>query len=620
MIKRVSRIAFWMLVDILLVFSVYSLPLLGNLNVWSNHDILIYYLCFVLPSAILMVIALFLFRQYHIILSLINVSDCVRFMLVSGSVSIISMVIMLTVPALPRLSSGVASIAYICVCIPQIGVRMIKRIFHMLKMDFSVNKKEVRTLIVGAGEGARLVLSESKYNKHTNNHVVALIDDNPNKIGRSLEGYRIYGPIDNISSVIKKFNIEQVIIAIAFLSKEELRRILDLLKEEKVSVKRLPLMTEMPSSESDNNRKIIDVDINELLGREEIIVDNPTIRELIHNKTILITGAGGSIGGELSKQIFSYHPSTLILFDIYENGVYDVQQDIIRKMRKENIDDINLVVLIGSTYNETRLDHIFSEYHPELVFHAAAYKHVPLMEDSPEEAIRTNIFGTWNVAKLSDKYKVTKMVLVSTDKAVRPTNVMGATKSFAEMIIRYWNDKSKNSKYSAVRFGNVLGSNGSVIPLFKKQIQEGGPLTVTDPNIIRYFMTIPEAVSLILQSGAFADGGEIFILDMGEPVKILDLALRMITLSGNTPYKDIDIVFTGLRPGEKLYEELLLDPKTQKKTDNSLIYIERKKKVLPVDEYMSKLEEAFTLKDSEPIKCLLGDYVHEFRDYRKKKE
>ena len=356
----------------------------------------------------------------------------------------------------------------------------------------------------------------------------------------------------------------------SLIDEKRLHEIIQLLNSCAVRVRRMPLIGEM---EGPNDKRIIDVDLEDLLLRDPVILDNSDVDKMLKDKTVLVTGAGGSIGSELVRQIFKTHPKTLILFDIYENSTYEIQMELTKKIREENINDINLVVLIGSTYNETRVEQIIKKYRPDYIYHAAAYKHVPLMEDSPAEAIRTNVIGTYNVAKMADKYGVKKMVLVSTDKAVRPTNVMGATKRFAETIIQYYSSISK-TKYAAVRFGNVLGSNGSVVPLFKKQIEAGGPITITDKEIIRYFMTIPEAVSLILQCGIFADGGEIFILDMGKPVKILDLAEKLIRQAGLVPYVDIEIIETGLRPGEKLYEELLINQEHQIKTDNKKIYIE----------------------------------------------
>ena len=366
--------------------------------------------------------------------------------------------------------------------------------------------------------------------------------------------------------------------------------------------------------EGPNDRRIVDVDLNDILSRDPVILDNHEVNNMLHDKTVLITGAGGSIGSELTRQIYNTHPKTIILFDIYENSTYELQMELMKKVREDK-SNTEIITLIGSTYNEVRVEQILRDYKPDYIYHAAAYKHVPLMEDSPAEAIRTNVIGTYNVARLADKYDVKKMVLVSTDKAVRPTNVMGATKRFAETIIQYYAKHSKNTKYAAVRFGNVLGSNGSVVPLFKKQIEAGGPVTLTHSDIIRYFMTIPEAVSLILQCGLFASGGEIFILDMGQPVKIYNLAERLIRQAGYIPNKDIKIEVTGLRPGEKLYEELLLDKSIQKPTDNKKIFIEPSEMVNEkVLEDVSKASLAFGLEEStSDVKELLGKLISTYK-------
>lgn len=464
----------------------------------------------------------------------------------------------------------------------------------------------VRTLVIGAGATGKVVVDESRRNKDNHNRIIAVVDDDPNKIGGLFANLPVKGPISNIATIIDFYKIEEVIIAMSKITDERLHEILSILEPCSVRVRRMPLISEM---EGPNDKKIIDVDLNDLLCRDPVKLDNHKVKNMLHGKTVMVTGAGGSIGSELVRQIFKTHPSTLVLFDIYENSTYDIQMELTKKMRDENINDIELITLIGSTYNEVRVEQIIKKYRPEYIYHAAAYKHVPLMEDSPMEAIRTNVIGTYNVAKLADKYGVKKMVLVSTDKAVRPTNVMGATKRFAETIIQYFSEKSKNTAYAAVRFGNVLGSNGSVVPLFKKQIEAGGPVTLTHKEIIRYFMTIPEAVSLILQCGLFAKGGEIFILDMGKPVKILNLAEKLIRQAGLVPYVDIDIVETGLRPGEKLFEELLLDTKTQEKTENSRIFIEKKEDIYPVEEEIQTISKVFGMDDNKDIKKLLSEVI-----------
>ena len=485
----------------------------------------------------------------------------------------------------------------------------------------AISKKEnkVRTIVIGAGATGKVVVDESRRNKDNHNQIVCVVDDDPNKIGGLFSGIPVKGPISDIAKIIDYTKAEEVIIAMSLMDKEQLHKVLGYLSSSNVRVRRMPLIGEM---QGPNDTRVIDVDLDDLLSRDKVILDNSKTFEMLNGKCVLITGAGGSIGSELVRQVFKTHPKTLILFDIYENSTYDIQMELVRKIREENIDDINLVTLIGSTYNEVRVEQILKKYHPDYIYHAAAYKHVPLMEDSPQEAIRTNVIGTYNVARLADKYKVKKMVLVSTDKAVRPTNVMGATKRFAETIIQYFDSKSSNTKYAAVRFGNVLGSNGSVVPLFKKQIEAGGPITITDKRIIRYFMTIPEAVSLILQCGLYASGGEIFILDMGKPVKILDLAEKLIRQAGKIPNVDIQIVETGLRPGEKLYEEILLDITNQIKTDNELIYIEPKEDInTNLENDVLSASKAFGIdEETKDIKVLLKSLVKNYKEINSGKE
>ena len=490
--------------------------------------------------------------------------------------------------------------------------RVLNRIRLFIKTNIFVNPNEGRrTLIIGAGSAGELVLREIYRNKDLTNHPVAFLDDNPNKIGNRLNGILIVGPVEHISKFIDDFNVEEIILAIADYPIEKLNWLVKEVSKYKLKIKKLLSYSDVDRG----NPKIVNVKVEDLLNRQEIHLDNKGISSFIKDETVLVTGGGGSIGSELCRQIAELRPKTLVIFDIYENNAYEIQQELLRKFSKEGrSSELNLVVRIGSVYNKQRLETIFQEFKPTIVFHAAAYKHVPLMEDSAVEAVRTNVIGTYNTAVLSNQYGVKKFVLVSSDKAVRSTNVMGATKRFAELIIQNQQRENK-TKFSAVRFGNVLGSNGSVIPLFKKQIEDGGPVTVTHPEINRFFMTIPEAVSLILQSAVYAEGGEVFILDMGQPVKIKDLAEKMISLAGYEPYKDIQIEFTGLRPGEKLFEELLVDHNyaDHKVTDNDKIYIEKQKEVC--DEELSLVDILLTFEDksNEEIKRLVSSVVKTYK-------
>lgn len=453
-----------------------------------------------------------------------------------------------------------------------IGLRVARRAVANI-MGYSKSDKTnlQRTLIIGAGAAGKMVIDELRSNFNLKAQPIVVVDDDPKKWNRQFLNLPVLGPVKSISSIISRFKIQQVIIAIGNINRLRLFELLRIMEKEPVVIRRLPLMEEL--EKDGQHMKVKDVDVNELLGRDVIPLINDEIKAFIHDQVVLITGAGGSIGSELTRQIFSYAPKAMVLLDIYENGVYDVQQELV-KLNKKLGKPIPIYVQIGATYNRERMEQIFQAYQPNLVFHAAAYKHVPLMQDSPQEAVRTNVLGTYNIAMLCQKYQAKKMVLVSTDKAVRSTNVMGASKYYAETIMRHF-AKQQLTQYAAVRFGNVLASNGSVIPLFKKQIEAGGPVTVTDKEITRFFMTIPEAVGLILQSGVYAKDGEIFVLDMGKPVKIIDLAEKMIRQSGYIPYEEIRIEFTGLRPGEKMYEELLLDPNTTTKTKNEKIFIDR---------------------------------------------
>jgi len=449
----------------------------------------------------------------------------------------------------------------------RISYRTMRRI--VMKTELRQNASDSqRVLIVGAGEAGNMIVRELFKRPELKKMPVGVVDDDKNKQGKCVYDVPVLGTIDDVEQIVKNHCIDEIIICIANINPKRKREIINICKKTDAKIKTIPGIYEIIDGKV-NITKVRDVQIEDLLGREPIKMNLDDMNGIIKDKIIMVTGGGGSIGSELCRQIVKYEPKQLVLIDIYENNAYDIQQEI-----KRHFPEIDLKVLIASVRDEHKMDKIFEQYRPEIVFHAAAHKHVPLMEDSPCEAIKNNVFGTQNVVNLSDKYNVKKFVLISTDKAVNPTNIMGATKRCCEMIVQTKNKTSK-TEFVAVRFGNVLGSNGSVVPLFKKQIEEGGPVTVTHEEVTRFFMTIPEAVSLVLQASAMAKGGEIFVLDMGEPVKIIDLARNLIKLSGFEPNVDIKIEVTGLRPGEKLYEEVLMDEEGLQKTSNNQIRIGR---------------------------------------------
>lgn len=452
-----------------------------------------------------------------------------------------------------------------------IGSRFSYRILRAIanRLENKKQDKAINTMVIGAGDAGRLLIYEIQNDKSGfNNRVVCVIDDNEERRKTYIRGIPIVGGRKQIKSACDKFGVDEIIIAIPSAEKSEISKIVDECQKTKCKIKILPKISAMVNNGRDLVSNIKELSYEDFLGRDQIVIDSDEITTSIKDKVVLVTGGGGSIGSELCRQIAICEPKQLIIFDIYENNAYDIEQELLR-----NYPNLNLKTIIGSVRDYDRLEKVFKEYKPDQVFHAAAHKHVPLMEVSPNEAIKNNCLGTLNTAKLADIYKVKKFVLISTDKAVRPTNIMGASKRICEMIIQTYNKMSKNTDYVAVRFGNVLGSNGSVIPLFLKQIEKGGPVTVTHKDITRFFMTIPEAVSLVLQAGCYAHGGEIFILDMGQPVKIYDLAKKLIRYKGLEPDKDIKIEITGLRPGEKLYEEILMDEEGLKETPNKLIHI-----------------------------------------------
>ncbi len=462
-------------------------------------------------------------------------------------------------------------------------------------------------MIIGAGESGTSIVHELQQ-KHQECTICCLIDDNSEKHTIYIEGIPVLGGRNDIVKYSKEFLIDEIIIAMPSAAKKDIIDIIEICQKiDTVNIRILPSIYQLVDLDV-AVPKLRNVDIEDLLGRDVITIESENIKKLVENKTVLITGGGGSIGSELCRQIAANNVKKLLILDIYENNAYAIQQELLR-----DFPELDFTVLIGSVRNTSKINSIFKTYKPQIVFHAAAHKHVPLMEQSPNEAIKNNVFGTLKMAQASIEYNVEKFVLISTDKAVNPTNIMGASKRICEMIIQLYSKKSK-TEFTAVRFGNVLGSNGSVIPLFKNQIAHGGPLTVTHPNIVRYFMTIPEAVSLVLQAGANAKGGEIFVLDMGEPVKIVDLAKNLIKLSGLELGKDIDIVYTGLRPGEKLYEELLMDEEGLQSTENSLIYI-GKPIIINESEFLKKLEilKNAVENEAENTKELVKDIVHTYK-------
>lgn len=494
-------------------------------------------------------------------------------------------------------------LTHVGMCSMRILYRSARRAVLYFRLNENVENR-VKVLIVGAGSAGNLILKEMFENPQLNMYPVGIIDDDENKLGKSYYNVPVVGTTDDIEQIAKNLEIDEIIFSIAKIKSNRKREIIQICKNTKCKVKTIPGIYELIDGKV-SMKRIREVNIEDLLGRESRQIKDVELIHFIKGKKVLVTGAGGSIGSELCRQISDLNPQQLILVDIYENNAYELQQELMRKGKK-----LDLKVLIASVRDKKRMEEIFINYQPEIVFHAAAHKHVPLMEDSPCEAIKNNVFGTLNVAQMADKYKVKRFVLISTDKAVNPTNIMGATKRCCEMIVQTLN-KSSKTEFVAVRFGNVLGSNGSVVPLFKKQIEEGGPVKVTHKEITRFFMTIPEAVSLVLEAGAIAKGGEIFVLNMGEPVKILDLAKNLISLSGLEPDVDIKIEFTGLRPGEKLYEEILMDEEGLRETVKEKIYVGQP---IEIDEgeffdRLRRLHDVIDGEDEDEVRYIMKELV-----------
>ena len=561
-IQLLVRRIFLVITDIILINgSVFlSLIMRFEINIASVPEEYIQkYIVNVIPFTIVTLIIFWCFRMYHSLWQYASIAELYKIV----EACVVAELAHLCVTSfmgwmLPRscyFTSGVFLI------VAMSASRFMYRLLRQLINEYRHTSEQLKIMIIGAGEATSVLMREISNSRYLDNSkVVCIIDDDLGKVGKYIRGVKIVGTRDHIKEYARYYDIDEIIFAIPSASTKDKREILNICKETSCNLKILPGVYQMVDGEI-NIKDLRNVDVLDLLGRDPVKVDIESIMGYVKDKTVLVTGGGGSIGSELCRQLVSHKPKCLVIFDIYENNAYDIQQEL-----KIKYPDANVVTLIGSIRNTSRLESVFEQYKPDIVYHAAAHKHVPLMEVSPNEAIKNNVVGTWNVAKMADKYGVKKFVMISTDKAVNPTNVMGATKRICEMIIQSFNEKSKTD-FVAVRFGNVLGSNGSVIPLFKKQIEAGGPVTVTHPDIIRYFMTIPEAVSLVLQAGAYAKGGEIFILDMGEPVKIDDLAKNLIRLSGYTLGVDMEIKYTGLRPGEKLYEELLMNEEGMQDTE-----------------------------------------------------
>ena len=576
--RHIRKIVFMVIDIIIVLFSTIATTWLinGTTNLEANKFALLLYI----PFEIALVLSVFLaMKLYHSLWQYAGMVELLKIIVAIGFITIVNFVVIIStkiffqdiaiindVALLPIRFPVIYGVIVACLVISRFSYRLIKYIRNSNKFTKKVTT-DYPVMIIGAGDAGCTIVQELLDSEKISKLPVCIIDDDASKTNTYIYGIPVVGTRNSIVEMAKKYNIAEIILAIPSLDSKSKAEILNICKETKCKVKVIPGMYELLNG-SVSVSKARDVEIVDLLGREQIKVNLDEIMGYIENQKVLVTGGGGSIGSELCRQIAIHNPKQLIIVDIYENNAYDIEQELRRKLP-----NLNLVVLIASIRDKGKVEDIFKKYRPDIVFNAAAHKHVPLMETSPNEAIKNNVFGTLNVARAADRFKTKRFVQISTDKAVNPTNIMGASKRICEMIIQTIGRHSKTCKFVAVRFGNVLGSNGSVIPLFKKQINEGGPVTVTHKDIIRYFMTISEAVSLVLQAGAYAKCGEIYVLDMGEPVRIYDLAENLVKLSGYTPGVDMEIKITGLRPGEKLYEERLMSEEGLQKTANGLISI-----------------------------------------------
>lgn len=595
------------------IISNFLLSLISSDIVFAGKELLYA----VVIDLIMCVFMMFFFGAYSRLWRNFNIKDYVSCIISMGIGFALAEVVMLIFEIRQNI---IFLITYFLVA--TVGVCLFRFVFRKTFLDLTKAGREEgifeRTLIVGAGRAGQMILQEILNSRNDLNNPshkimpVCFADDDVSKLHTKINGVEVLGTCPEIPRICADYQISNIIVAIPSCEEDEKRKILDYCSATECKIKVIPYISELLFD--DKNKPLIsqakEIRIEDLLGRKPIEFNKKEIKRLINGKVCMVTGGGGSIGSELVRQIAKYEPKQIIIVDIYENNAYDIQQELVLEYGTK----LNLVTIISSVRDYDKMDKIFRDYRPQLVFHAAAHKHVPLMETVPEEAVKNNIFGTFNVATLAEFYKVDKFVMISTDKAVNPTNVMGATKRACEMIIQYKAQTSSHTDFVTTRFGNVLGSNGSVIPLFRRQIENGADVTVTHPDIIRYFMTIPEAVSLVLEAGAMAKGGEIFVLDMGAPVKITTLAENLIRMYGKVPYKDVKIVFTGLRPGEKLFEELLMDEEGLESTANKKIFIGNQINI-DADDMLSKLQSlrnAAEANDSEKTIQLLSDLVPTF--------
>ena len=604
------------ILDICVIFVAYFIAEMiinNNLNIKSELTPIMFKTIFL--AIIIYSVILHLFRTYKNITRYENGNDYLIYVLAC----LLSYTILMTIKEifnLQLLEMRINLIASLIIVITIIGYRVTARMILNASHETNEtknNKKKV--LIIGAGEAAKTVIATLKTTMKSTYNIIGLVDDNINKVNYAISGNKILGTRFDIPRICQEYKVDVIFFTISNISNKGRKEILEICQQTQAKVRILPGTTDLIKNKNLMS-SFRDVEIEDLLGREPIKLDNKNIGKLIENKVVLVTGGGGSIGSELCRQVMKFDPKELVIVDIYENNLYDIEQEL-----RMNYPNAKINAIVASVRDKKRLNEIFEEFKPYLVFHAAAHKHVPLMETSPLEAIKNNVFGTYNVVNCADEYNVKRFILISTDKAVNPTNVMGATKRLCEMIVQAKNKVSK-TEYAAVRFGNVLGSNGSVVPLFKKQIASGGPITVTHKDITRFFMTIPEAVSLVLQAMSYAKGGEIFVLDMGEPVKIYDMAEKLIRLSGLEPNIDIEIKVTGLRPGEKLYEEILMDEEGLEATKHDKIHIAEPMNInmKMIEDKLNKLNnllETSNNEDKEKIKSVIEQIVPTFKDGEK---